>query len=158
MPNPHPPLVFQVLNEIGIIAQLAGRQFETVMPLGLSLAQFTALNHLVRVGDGRSLVRMANALQVTKASMGEVVRKLADKNLVTVTPDPEDGRGKRVYLTQAGRAAREAAIVALTPDLQKMQASFGEDFFTEILPQLADLRRWLDAARDGPTATSGGRD
>ena len=165
MPNPPPP-AFQLLNEIGIIAQLAGRRFEQVMPLDMSLAQFTALNHLVRMGDGRSLVRMASALQVTKASMGEVVRKLAEKNLVTITPDPEDGRGKRVYLTEAGRAAREAAIAALGPDMASMTATFGNAFFNDLVPKLAEFRRWLDAAREAgpsaprtpPSATSDDRD
>ncbi len=165
MPNPPPP-VFQMLNEIGIIAQLAGRRFEQVMPLGLTLAQFTALNHLVRTGDGRSLVRMASALQVTKASMGEVVRKLAEKSLVTITPDPEDGRGKRVYLTDAGRAAREAAIAALGPDMITMTETFGEAFFTGLTPKLAAFRQWLDATREAgpsaphvaPSATSDDRD
>lgn len=148
-----PPLVFQTLNEIGIIAQLAGRRFEQVMPLGLSLAQFTALNHLVRMGDGRSLVRMASALQVTKASMGEVVRKLAEKALVTITPDPEDRRGKKVYLTDAGRAARVAAITALGPDMTRLSEAFGDAFFTDLLPKLADLRHWLDRARDAGPAS-----
>lgn len=147
MPDAPPPPVFHVLNEIGIIAQLAGRRFEQVMPLEMSLAQFTALNHLVRMGDGRSLVRMASALQVTKASMGEVVRKLAEKNLVIITPDPEDRRGKRVYLTEAGRAARATAIAALGPDMAILTDSFGTAFFTDLLPKLAELRRWLDAAR-----------
>jgi DNA-binding MarR family transcriptional regulator len=166
MSNAAPPPVFQLLNEIGIIAQLAGRRFEQVMPLGMTLAQFTALNHLVRVGDGRSLVRMASALQVTKASMGEVVRKLAEKNLVTITPDPEDGRGKRVYLTEAGRAARGAAITALGPGMAIMTKTFGEAFFTDLTPKLAEFRRWLDAsrevgvmpARDAPSVTSADRD
>lgn len=166
MPNAAPPPAFQVLNEIGIIAQLAGRQFELVMPLGMSLAQFTALNHLVRLGDGRSLVRMANALQVTKASMGEVVRKLAEKNLVTILPDPEDRRGKRVYLTEAGRAARAAAIAALGPDMRTMTDTFGEEFFTDLAPKLAAIRRWLDTAREAelnaprtpPSPTSADRD
>lgn len=145
------PPVFQTLNEIGIIAQLAGRRFEQVMPLAMSLAQFTALNHLVRMGDGRSLVRMASALQVTKASMGEVVRKLAEKGLVTITPDAEDRRGKKVYLTQAGREARAAAITALGPDMTRLAEAFGAAFFADLLPKLAELRRWLDNARDaGP--------
>lgn len=147
-----PPPVFQTLNEIGIIAQLAGRRFEQVMPLGMSLAQFTALNHLVRMGDGRSLVRMASALQVTKASMGEVVRKLAEKGLVTITPDPEDRRGKKVYLTDAGREARAAAIAALGPDMTRLSEAFGDAFFTDLLPKLAELRRWLDNARDAEPA------
>jgi hypothetical protein len=42
------PLAFRVFNEIGIIEQLSRNLFERVLPDGLTLPQFTVLNHFVR--------------------------------------------------------------------------------------------------------------
>ena len=43
--------LFQLFNEIGIIAQLSGTLFERVMPEGMTLAQFTVLTGII-VRDG----------------------------------------------------------------------------------------------------------
>ena len=48
----HGALYFQLFNEIGIIAQLSGNRFQRVLPQGLTVAQFSLLNHCVRLGDG----------------------------------------------------------------------------------------------------------
>lgn len=49
-PPPPSAMAFRVLNEIGIISQLATTAFERAMPQGMTLAQFTVLNHFVRLG------------------------------------------------------------------------------------------------------------
>ena len=43
-------LYFQMFNEIGIISQLSSNRLERVLPEGMSIAQFSLLNHLVRLG------------------------------------------------------------------------------------------------------------
>ena len=60
MPEPpDDPVYFSFFNEIGIITQLAQTLFESVLPYGLNMPQFTVLNHLARLGDGRSPAEMA---------------------------------------------------------------------------------------------------
>ena len=44
---------FRLFNEIGIIGQLSRTLLEARLPPGFVMAQFSVLNHLVRVGDGR---------------------------------------------------------------------------------------------------------
>ena len=61
--------VFGFFNEIGIVSQLASALFTRLIPLGLHLSHFIVLNHLARLGDGRTPLQIANALQVTKATM-----------------------------------------------------------------------------------------
>jgi DNA-binding MarR family transcriptional regulator len=141
-------LLFTVFNEIGIIEQLARTRFETVMPDGLLLPHFTVLNHLVRLGDDKSLKSLAFAFQVSKGAMTNTVQRLERRGLVTVRPDPRDGRGKRVFITEAGRAVRETAIAALGPELQDLAVSPGLAAFEAILPHLEAIRRALDAMRD----------
>ncbi len=52
-----------VLNEIGIISQLSRAKLESRLNDGLTQHHFGALNHLVRLGDGRTPLEMARASQ-----------------------------------------------------------------------------------------------
>ncbi len=144
---PEDPILFRVFNEIGIIEQLARTAFERVMPHGLRISQFAVLNHLVRLGDRRRPADLAEAFQVTRGAMTNTVGRLERLGFVDVQPDPDDGRAKVVYLTQAGRAAREDAIRALGPELQSLDRMIGTERFDAALPFLTDLRRVLDGAR-----------
>lgn len=143
----HDPVGFKVLNEIGIIAQLAGNRFEALLPDGLSFAGFTVLNHLVRLGDGKTPVELARAFQVSKGTMTNTLQRLEAKGLIMVVPHQEDRRAKRVTLTEAGRAAREDSIARLLPGLSGLEQEFGADELGSILPTLSRLRSWLDRAR-----------
>ena len=141
------PAVFRFFNEVGIIEQLARTRFERVMPHGLSVAQFSLLNHFVRLPGERSLVALARAFQVSKPAMGKLVRRLGEQGLLAVRDDPDDGRGKRVGLTDAGRRARHDAVAALAPEVARLSAALGDDTFDALLPGLARVRQWLDTNR-----------
>lgn len=141
-------LMFAVLNEVGIIEQLARNRFEAAMADGLKLPHFAVLNHMVRLGDGKSLKSLASAFQLSKSAMTNTVQRLAERGLVEVRPDPEDGRGKRVFLTAAGRARREAAVATLGPQLAELVSTLGREEVAALLPRLARLRRLLDDLRD----------
>jgi DNA-binding MarR family transcriptional regulator len=145
--GPGVPPAFQVLNEIGIISQLSSNLLTRVLPDGLSMAQFTVLNHFVRLGDGSNIVELARAFQVSKPSMGETVARLAEKQFVTIRPDPDDGRSKRIYLTDAGRSARERSIQAIGPDLAKLTDALGVAMLQDLIEPLTRLRQWLDRNR-----------
>ncbi len=140
-------LYFRLFNEIGIIAQLSASRFERVLPHDLTLAQFTVLNHSVRLGDGWTPARLAAAFQVTKGTMTSTLQKLVAKGFVRIEPDEQDARSKRVFLTAAGRAARNAALKALAPEMADLPNGFSPAQATEILPALEQLRIWLDTHR-----------
>lgn len=143
------PPAFQLLNEIGIIDQLAVSMFERAMPKGMTLAQFTVLNHFVRLGLGeRSPAALANALQVTRPTMTSTLQRLLRSGLVSVSPDPVDGRAKIVRLTEAGAAMREAYIVAVVPLLPVVGSALDNAEQQQALALLRRLRAKLDAARD----------
>ena len=147
-PPPDDPLVFRFFNEIGIIEQLARAQFERGLPHGLTLAQFKVLNHFARLGGERSPISLARAFQVTKGAVTNAVQKLEAKGFVATRPDPADGRGKLVYLTDAGRAARDDAIATLRPVFPLLFSEFSEEDFAAALPFLERLRKFLDENRD----------
>ena len=150
MPNPpDDPPVFRFFTEIGIIEQLARNAFERVMPGGLTLSQFSVLNHFTRRGGAQSPLSLARAMQVSKGTMTNTLQKLEAKGLIAMAPDPADGRGKQVSLTETGLALRQAAVAALAPDLESLIAAFGERRFARATPFLSAVREYLDRARDG---------
>lgn len=142
------PVMFRFFNEIGIIEQLGRNQFERVMPDGLKIAQFTVLNHFVRLGDDRTPAELARAFQVTKGAMTNTLQRLEARRLIRIRPDPYDGRVKRVTITKAGIRVRNQAIAALAPVMAELKERFPEAAFERALPFLSSLRAALDAARD----------
>jgi DNA-binding MarR family transcriptional regulator len=142
------PIAFRVLNEIGIIAQLSSAAAERALPEGLSLAGFGVLNHLTRLGGEPGPARLANAFQVTKGAMTNTLQRLESKGWIALRPDPEDGRAKRVAITEQGRAMRFAAVTALRPLMAQVEQALPGEDFAALLEPLARLRAFLDAARD----------
>ncbi len=141
-------LMFDVLNEVSIIAQLSRALLESRLGDGLTQHHFGALNHLVRLGDGRTPLEMARAFQVPKTSMSHTLAGLEKRGLIRMAPNPEDGRGKLIFLTEAGRQLRDSAVSTITPDIVAMIPEFGINEARTALPILQKLRTLLDASRD----------
>jgi DNA-binding MarR family transcriptional regulator len=76
----------------------------------LSGADFAVLVHLTDVPEGRRrFLDLARALEWEKSRMSHQISRMAKRGLVTRQECPEDGRGAFVVITDAGRAAIEAA-------------------------------------------------
>tara|TARA_R110000764_G_C10793923_1_gene357988 strand:+ start:157 stop:606 length:450 start_codon:yes stop_codon:yes gene_type:complete len=145
--TPKQPALFTLLNEIGIISQLSSARFERMLPHGLTVAQFSVLNHLVRLEGDWSPARLAAAFQVTKGTMTSTLQRLVAKGLISLEPDPSDGRAKHVKLTEAGGVAREAALAAAGPSLGELNAALSPAEIDALIPSLQKLRIWLDKHR-----------
>lgn len=150
MPKPEQtiPTIFRFFNEVGIINQLSSRMFETRLPDGFLVSHFTVLNHLTRLGDGRTPMDIATALQVPKTSLTHTLSGLSKAGLITLEPNPKDARSKCVMLTDAGRQFREDAIAALGPDIMDVAEHFPPERIAEALPLLEEIRVFLDKRRD----------
>ena len=148
MPDTHAqnPL-FQLFNEIGIIAQLSRAMVEARMPPGILTSQFAVLNHLVRVRDGRSPLELARAFQVPKTTMTHTLATLEKLGFVRQAPNPGDGRSKCIWLTEAGAAFRQTTIAALGPDFAALGERLPVDELLALLPTLTRLRQVMDARR-----------
>lgn len=139
--------VFGFFTEIGIINQLATAMLAKSLPDGVHPSHFSILNHLARMGDGKPPVRIASAMQVTKNTMTHSLKVLTDRGYIEVRPDPEDGRGKLVYLTANGRAFREDAIKRVT---EAVGGVIGPDqiaLMRRIIGDLQAMRQHLDENR-----------
>ena len=149
MPDPTPEDTFSAFFlEVGILAQLSRAMFEARLPPGFSLPQFTVLNHLVRVKDGRTPLELARAFQVPKTSMTHSLAVLDRHGLVEMRPNARDGRSKCVWITESGRAFRQSALQAITPDMAALAQRFPAALLTGVLPVLTELRQIMDAVRD----------
>lgn len=138
---------FVLLNEIGIISQLAGAKLESVLPYRMTMPQFRILNHFVRLGGERNVNRLAQAFQVAKPTMGGVVESLRRKDLVCLRQDPDDKRSKLVSISEKGREAHGAAITLLGPVLAAVDGAMGRQVILDLIPELQRLRRFLDETR-----------
>ncbi len=142
------PLYFQLFNEIGIIEQLTRAIFEEHLPDGFLVSHFAVVNSLVRVRDGRTPLELARAFQVPKTTMTHTLSGLEKHGLIEMRPNPRDGRSKQVWLTKNGDIFRENAIRGLVPAFAEFAEKFPPDVVTGIVPILAEMREYLDAARD----------
>lgn len=138
---------FRLFNEIGIIAQLSGNKLERVLPEGMSLAQFSVLNHFCRLGGTWSPTRLAAAFQVTKGAMTNTLQRLEAQGFVAIRADEEDTRAKVVEITDAGRSAREAAIRATGPIIMELAGLIPLADVKAALPFLEFVRKTLDENR-----------
>ncbi|MEY1555800.1 MarR family winged helix-turn-helix transcriptional regulator [Yoonia sp. R2331] len=139
--------VFGFFTEIGIINQLATALLAKSLPDGVHPSHFSILNHLVRMGDGKPPVRIASAMQVTKNTMTHSLQVLQDRGYITVKPDPDDGRGKQVYLTDAGRNFREQAIARATDAIGNIVGADQLAIMRRTRADLKEMRKHLDQHR-----------
>lgn len=84
---------------------------------------------------GASIGTLADYLHVAPSHVTTEVRKLAEKGLLEKRPNPRDGRGVLVSLTQAG----EAALEKLAPYRQKINDILFDGFDREEFLTLARL-------------------
>jgi DNA-binding MarR family transcriptional regulator len=148
MPDRAEDIYYGLFLEVGILAQLSRAMFEARLPPGFMLPQFSVLNHLVRVKDGRTPLELARAFQVPKTSMTHSLAVLERHWLVEMRPNARDGRSKCVFLTEAGREFRLRALAAIAPDMGALAEHFPADRLAGIIPVLTELRQVMDALRD----------
>ena len=150
--NPDDPLIFKVFNEIGIIDQLTTHAFTQVLPRGMSVAQFSVLNHFVRLGhDFRSPAQLAEAFQVARPTMSNTLARMERAGLIAIEPNPDDGRAKRVSLTERGKTVREDCLLRLHAPLKEVEQKVPGELFEQLDPLLTQMREILDQMRDKPT-------
>ena len=141
-----------LLTDIAIIDQLTSAAATRALAPSLGLSEYGLLNHMIRRGDGETPSRLARAFQVSKPSMTATIGRLTGKGLVRVEDDADDGRSKRVRMTDAGRATHTAARERLASLQGELFEGYDVAGLLNHADAMADLRTHLDAqrnARDG---------
>lgn len=96
---------------------------------GLGLAEFNALCALRRSGEPYSLspTQLRGALLLSSGGLTKVLERLEAEGLVSRQPDPSDGRGVLVSLTDAGRQLQEIAFDAHVMNEDELLSPLDED-------------------------------
>lgn len=140
--------IFGFFTEVSIIENLTKNRMEKVLPDEMKASHFSVLNHLVRVGKQESPAELANAFQVARPSMTNTIQKLEKKNYITITPDPLDGRGKLVLITEQGKNIHQQAVIALSQGFEQLSVDLGPELFASVLPALQKIRQYMDEHRN----------
>jgi DNA-binding MarR family transcriptional regulator len=98
-------LMFSLIN--------AGRAVEehlekALAAVGLSLAKFGALTHLVEAGEPISLGECAKRMTCVRSNITQLMDRLEADGLVRRVKDPQDRRTVRAAVTQLGRERQSA--------------------------------------------------
>lgn len=140
--------VFQFFNEVGIINQLSTALFNRRLPDGLHVSHFSVLNHLVRLGDGKTPLALAKAFQTAKGTMTNTLGVLSKRGLIRITAHQTDGRSKLIFLTGEGRAFHQQAIESLVPAIVALDQKIDWESVAKLLPELQTIRAVLDENRE----------
>ena len=139
-------LAVSLFGELLMADQLARSRISKVLPKGMELSHFMVLNHLSGLMDERSPAQLAKAFHVTRGAMTNTLSKLEWAGHIHIRPDWDDARRKIVAISPAGRAARDAAVQAVSPLIADLVKAVGEDRVRGALPVLRELRIRLEEA------------
>lgn len=82
---------------------------EALRPLGIGNGQFSILMSLNRPAPP-TIGAVAELLSMDRTTLTAALKPLERRGLLTITPDAEDRRSRRLTLTAAGRALLAAAL------------------------------------------------
>ncbi|MDP1739346.1 MAG: MarR family winged helix-turn-helix transcriptional regulator [Caulobacter sp.] len=109
---------------------------EAVQIEGLSAAQAGLVLFLGKF-DGAAIGDAAEALDVAPSAMTGLVDRMTRAGFVERRPDPKDGRGQRLHLTDQGWTARNEAVRLLADLNQRMTEGLSPE-------QAETVARWLE--------------
>lgn len=139
--------IMAFFRNIAIIEQLSRARMERALPDGMQASHFSVLSHMCHMNRMESPAELADIFQITRPSMTNTLQKLSAKDYIVIEPDPNDGRGKLVKITNKGRQAFSQAIQAIAPLYEDTVNTLGVDVFKELLPGLDKVRSYMDSNR-----------
>jgi DNA-binding MarR family transcriptional regulator len=112
-------------------------------PLGLTYPQYLAMLVLWEADDV-TVSALGERLRLDSGTLTPLLRRLAEKGLLTRVRDAADERRVRVQLSDAGRALRlQAAVV---PEAMRCALGMDDEALASLRAALADLQRRLSQA------------
>lgn len=121
-------------------AIVAHANTQTLDQLGVSSTQL-ALIYYVAKHPGCSLTEVANLFDLNKSAVSGVVQRLERSQIILRKPNPLDGRGSLLYITDKGEAVRAQSL----PVLRRLTAELTRDFDEQ---EVATIFRFLNSIVD----------
>ena len=119
--------------------RLRGVAEGAVKPYNLLPTEFEILQSLLLADRDRGLSpsELYQALLMSSGGVTKLINLLVDKRLICTKPDPSDGRGKRILLTDRGAEIGEKATAAVvTAEAALLAQAFGGHITSDIAPRL----------------------
>src|SRR5690625_5812140 len=111
-------------------------------PLGLTYTQYTVMLALWEA-DGISLAELAEKLHTNPPSLTPVIRRLAERELLTRQRVPDDERRLTIQLTKSGEQLRDQARDI--PQAMLCRVRIATEEAGELIEVLSRIRQSLDA-------------
>ena len=138
-------LATALVAEILAVDQMTRAMLARGLPKGMELSQFMVLNHLARATSERTPAQLADRFHLTRGAMTNTLGRLEVAGHIHIRPDWDDARRKLVSISPAGRAARDAALAAMTPEISAVVGRVGGERIRTALSSLRELREQMDA-------------
>ena len=140
--SPFLPLVRELVRTYQAFERLSAGH---VRSMGLTPAQFDVVATLGNT-EGMNPKQLGEKTLITKGTLTGVVDRLLDKGLVQRLPDPHDGRGQIVRLTEKGQALFETVFPAHVAYMAKALSGFDSARLAPTQQALHALRQVLEQA------------
>lgn len=128
-------LCFQLQRSARVLA----RRFDEVFrPFGLTNGQFSLLMSLNRPSAPR-ISDVAPLLAMDRTTLTANLKPLERRGFLTINPDPQDRRNRRLALTDAGRAVLVAALPVWRTTLAELEAKLPADAADHLRAALAEI-------------------
>lgn len=105
---------------------LARRFDQAFRPLGITSGQFSLLNAMNRPAPP-TIGAIAEVLAMDRSTVTANLKPLERMGAVAVSVDPDDRRGRRAALTEAGRALLARATPVWVEEHARVEAELGRD-------------------------------
>lgn len=133
-----------LFSELLMADQLVRNRLSKVLPKGMELSHFGVLNLLARLQTERTPAELARAFHVTRGAMTNTLTKLEWAGYVHIRPDWDDARRKMVAISPSGKAARDAALAAISPLIDDIAQTVGDARVRQTVPVLREIRLRLE--------------
>lgn len=94
--------------------------------------------------DGQRPTQMAEAMQITKQSVNDLLRHLEQRGYVECRPDPDDKRARLVHLTSRGRRLDAAVRKHARAAERELAEELGEKSFRDFYGMLLKIVAYPD--------------
>jgi len=121
---------------------MAGRA-DGVLPDGVTMSRFELLDHLESENRSVSPLQIAEGLNLTPAAVTHLLKHLQRAGWLEIMQDPDDGRAKRILLTDEGRIKHRECMIALSGLTTQMLLQFHPAKVAHANATLTTFPRWL---------------
>lgn len=129
--------------------RLIGLLDEHLPDSGLSLPEGRVVYELA-MGGSRTAADLSRTLDIDKAQLSRVIRRLADRKLLTSEADPAHARKRILSLTPAGRAAFNQLDQGTRLRMESLLTSVGDAKRRKLVASMRDIQAVFDSRVNVP--------